>query len=111
MGEALDRADRGGSLNTRELLRIADLLTLRGDPESPLLGLGADGRAGQQLQHPGQLQGAEGFFKQLSALHKPPALVKPAFELRLLCLAGYEPLADACALCGREDPAAGPPGR
>lgn len=40
----------------------------------------------------------------LSALHKPPALVKPAFELRLLCLAGYEPLADACALCGREDP-------
>ena len=41
----------------------------------------------------------------LSTLHKPPALVKPAFELRLLCLAGYEPLADACALCGREDPA------
>lgn len=41
----------------------------------------------------------------LSALHKPPALVKPAFELRLLCLAGYEPLADACAVCGREDPA------
>ena len=27
VGEALDRADRGGSLNTRELLRIADLLT------------------------------------------------------------------------------------
>ncbi len=40
----------------------------------------------------------------LSALHKPPELVKPAFELRLLCLAGFEPLADACAVCGREDP-------
>ena len=40
----------------------------------------------------------------LSGLHKPPALVKPAFELKLLCLAGYEPLADACAICGREDP-------
>lgn len=40
----------------------------------------------------------------LSTLHKSPALVKPAFELRLLCLAGYEPLADACALCGRENP-------
>ena len=40
----------------------------------------------------------------LSALRKPPALVKPAFELRLLCLAGYEPLADACAICGRPDP-------
>lgn len=41
----------------------------------------------------------------LSALGKPPALVRPAFELRLLCLAGYEPLADACALCGEENPA------
>ena len=40
----------------------------------------------------------------LSALHKPPALVKPAFELRLLCLAGYEPLADACACCGQPEP-------
>ena len=27
VGESLDRADRGGALNTRELLRIADLLT------------------------------------------------------------------------------------
>lgn len=40
----------------------------------------------------------------LSTLHKPPALVKPAFEIRLLCLAGYEPLADSCAYCGCPDP-------
>lgn len=40
----------------------------------------------------------------LSALHKSPALVKPAFELKLLCLAGYEPLADSCAYCGNPDP-------
>ena len=40
----------------------------------------------------------------LSALHKLPALVKPAFELKLLALAGYEPLADACAYCGCPDP-------
>ena len=40
----------------------------------------------------------------LSALHKPPEIVKPAFELRLLCLAGYEPLADSCAYCGLPDP-------
>ena len=39
----------------------------------------------------------------LSALKKPPALVKAAFELRLMSLAGYEPLADGCAYCGRED--------
>ena len=40
----------------------------------------------------------------LGTLHKPPALVKPAFELRLLCLAGYEPLADGCAYCGCPEP-------
>lgn len=40
----------------------------------------------------------------LSRLHKPEALVKAAFEFRLLCLAGYEPLADACAVCGKEEP-------
>lgn len=40
----------------------------------------------------------------LSALHKPPALVKAAFELKLLCLAGYEPLADGCAYCGCPEP-------
>ncbi len=40
----------------------------------------------------------------LSTLHKPPALVKPAFELKLLCLAGYEPLVDGCAYCGCSAP-------
>ncbi|MBD5147970.1 MAG: DNA repair protein RecO [Oscillibacter sp.] len=40
----------------------------------------------------------------LSTLHKPPELVKPAFELRLLCVSGYEPLVDACAYCGVEEP-------
>ena len=35
---------------------------------------------------------------------KPLALVKAAFELRLMCLAGYEPLADGCAYCGAEEP-------
>lgn len=39
----------------------------------------------------------------LDFLHKPEALVKAAFEFRLLCLAGYAPLADACAVCGKEN--------
>ena len=30
--------------------------------------------------------------------------MKAAFEIKLLCLAGYEPLADACAYCGCPDP-------
>jgi len=40
----------------------------------------------------------------LGTLHKPPALVKAAFELKLLSLAGYEPLLDSCAYCGLPDP-------
>jgi len=38
---------------------------------------------------------------------KPLALVKAAFEWRAMCLAGYEPLIDGCAVCGAavpEDP-------
>lgn len=40
----------------------------------------------------------------MDRLHKPEALVKAAFEFRLLCLSGYEPLAEACAVCGKEQP-------
>lgn len=40
----------------------------------------------------------------LDRMKKPLPLVKAAFELKLLCVAGYEPLLDACAVCGREDP-------
>lgn len=40
----------------------------------------------------------------LDTLGKPEKLTRAAFEFRLLCLAGYEPLAEACAVCGRSDP-------
>lgn len=40
----------------------------------------------------------------LDALDKPALQVKAAFELRLLCTAGYAPLADACCVCGAEEP-------
>ncbi|MEG2119210.1 MAG: DNA repair protein RecO C-terminal domain-containing protein, partial [Pseudoflavonifractor sp.] len=41
----------------------------------------------------------------LCKLPKPRSLVKAAYELRLMCLAGYEPQLDACAVCGAEEPA------
>ena len=34
---------------------------------------------------------------------RPPRLVKATFQFRLMALAGFEPLADGCALCGRGD--------
>ena len=40
----------------------------------------------------------------VGTLRKPAALVKAAFELKPMCLAGYEPLADSCAYCGEETP-------
>ena len=40
----------------------------------------------------------------LDQMDKPLALVKGAFEWKILCLAGYEPLLDACAVCGAEEP-------
>ena len=40
----------------------------------------------------------------LSSGHYDPVLVKAAFELRLMCLAGYEPAVQACAVCGKPRP-------
>ena len=40
----------------------------------------------------------------LDKLNKPQALVKAAYELKLMCLEGYEPLLDACAVCGVPEP-------
>ena len=40
----------------------------------------------------------------LDKLDRPPALVKAAYELQLLCLAGYAPMLDACAVCGAPEP-------
>ena len=42
----------------------------------------------------------------LGTLKKEPAQVKAAFELRLLALSGFEPLADGCAVCGCDEPQA-----
>ncbi|MEG2007280.1 MAG: DNA repair protein RecO [Oscillospiraceae bacterium] len=39
----------------------------------------------------------------LSSGMYPQAQVKAAFELRLMCLSGYEPELSACRACGRED--------
>ena len=41
----------------------------------------------------------------LESMNKPLPLVKAAFELRAMCLAGYEPLLEGCAVCGAEPPA------
>ena len=63
-----------------------DALSVEDQPEAALLQLG---------------------LNSLYALSKklyPPRQIKAAFELRLMCLAGYEPNLGFCAVCGREEP-------
>lgn len=40
----------------------------------------------------------------LDTLDKPLPLVKAAFELRMMCITGYAPFLEACAICGRKEP-------
>lgn len=39
----------------------------------------------------------------LSSGKKEPELIKAAFELRLMCLAGFEPSLYGCSVCGKEE--------
>jgi len=40
----------------------------------------------------------------LEKLNKPQQLIKACFELKAMCIAGYEPLLEGCAVCGCEQP-------
>ena len=39
----------------------------------------------------------------LEKMNKPLPLIKAAFELKAMCLAGYEPMLEGCAVCGEEN--------
>ncbi len=40
----------------------------------------------------------------LDRMKLPPRQIKTAFEWKAMALAGYEPMTDGCALCGRPEP-------
>ena len=63
----------------------------------------------EDAPHQGLLSHLLNGLYAVSVLRKPLPLVKAAFEIKLLCLAGYEPLADACA--PRVSPVSGFTGR
>lgn len=65
---------------------VAELLAVEGEPSPGLLSLLLNS------------------LYALDRLDRPAALIKAAFELRCMCLAGYEPLLDGCAVCGAETP-------
>ena len=65
---------------------VAEVLAVEGEPCGELLSLTLNS------------------LHALDKLNKPLALIKAAFELKAMCLAGYEPLLDGCAVCGVEQP-------
>ena len=65
----------------------------------------AEAGAVEELPSPALLRHLLNGLYALSALGKSPALVKPAYELKFLSVAGFEPLLDACAVCGNPHPA------
>ncbi len=58
--------------------------------------------AEEGLETPGLLSLVLNSLYALDKLDFPLEQVKAAFEVKLCCLAGYEPLLDACAVCGEE---------
>ena len=67
---------------------VAEVLALEGIPSPELLSLSLNSL--HALDRMGE---------------KPLPLVKTAFEWRSMCLAGYEPLVEGCAVCGADPPA------
>lgn len=66
----------------------------------------AEAVAEEGVETPGLLSLVLNSLYALDKLGKPPALVKGAFEMKLACLVGYEPLLDVCAVCGLPQPEA-----
>ena len=60
--------------------------------------------AQEGVPHPELLSLILNAMYALDTLKKPPLQVKAVFELSLMCLTGYEPRLDACAVCGEAEP-------
>ncbi len=58
----------------------------------------------EDVPDPAALQLGLNSLYALSNRLYPPRVVKAAFEMRLMCLAGYEPDLSGCCVCGAENP-------
>ena len=94
--------------NLHEASTLEEFRGLRGDLEKLALGSYfaevAETVAEEGVEQPELLSLLLNSLYALDRLNKPAALVKLAYELRLLCAAGYEPMADCCVVCGNPEP-------
>lgn len=92
----------------KEAATVADFRALRADLSKLSLGTYfaevAEATSEEGVETPGLLPLVLNSLYALETLKKPEKLVKAAFEIKLCCLEGYEPLLDACAVCGVPDP-------
>lgn len=100
-----------GRWTVNEGLPLEQFLGLRNDLS--LLALGSyfaealEAVSDEDCPDPAVLQLGLNSLYALSAGLCAPEQVKAAFELRLLCLSGYEPDLSVCAACGAEEPESG----
>lgn len=92
----------------KECATVEDFRSLRSDLGKLSLGAYfaevAEAVAEEGVETPGLLSLVLNSLYALDKLGKPERLVKAAFEVKVCCLEGYEPLADACAVCGVPEP-------
>ena len=97
-----------GRWSLNEAVTIETFRGLRDDVE--LLTLGSyfaellEGVTGEEVPEPELLQLLLNSLYALGELKKTPELVKSAFEIRAMCLSGFEPTLSSCCACGAEQP-------
>lgn len=100
--------DYQGRLSMKEANTLNEFRGTREDLEK--LSLGSyfaevvEAVAEEGVETPGLLSLVLNSLYALDKLDKPLELVKGAFEMKLCCLTGYEPLLDGCAVCGKPEP-------
>ena len=102
-------SDRGGKWSVSEASTLREFLGVRRDLDKLALACyfaeAAEALAVEDVPAPELLSLVLNSLYALDQMpQKPLALVKAAFELRLMCAAGYEPILDGCAVCGAERP-------
>lgn len=100
---------RNGLRSVSEALTIEEFKGLRGSIASLALASYfaecAEAMSDEDQPNPNLLQLTLNCLYALSNELYEPERIKAAFELRLMCLAGYEPELSGCAVCGEAEPA------
>lgn len=92
----------------KEASTLEEFRGLRGDIVKLSLGTyfaeAAEAVSEEGVETPGLLSLVLNSLYALDRMDRLPELIKAAFEWKLCCLTGYEPLVDGCVVCGEAEP-------